>query len=105
MMYQNPSMYQNPMMTNLNHSSRTNGNHISDALAPHSVRTNLRVVYNPVLSVEQVSRIFDIIPGFLSLQLQEVGSTRAVGLVSYSSTEYAYHALTKLQVGLHNLDV
>ena len=102
MMYQNPSMYQNPMMMNLNPSTRTNGIHIPDTLAQHSVRTNLRVAYNPVLSVDQVSRLFDIIPGFLGLQLQEVGSNGALGLVSYSSTEYAQHALTKLQVGLHN---
>ena len=102
MMYQNSSMYQNSMMMNLNPSNRTNGIHIPDTLAQHSVRTNLRVVYNPVLSVDQVSRLFDIIPGFLGLQLQEVGSNGALGLVSYSSTEYAEHALTKLQVGLYN---
>ena len=100
MMYQNSSMYQNSMMMNLNPS--TNGIHIPDTLAQHSVRTNLRVAYNPVLSVDQVSRLFDIIPGFLGLQLQEVGSNGALGIVSYSSTEYAEHALTKLQVGLYN---
>ena len=102
MMCQNSLYYQNSLI-NLDPNSRTNYNSAETAQCLSSVvKTQLRVLFNPVLRKDQVSRIFDIIPGFQGIELQEVGSDGAVGVVSYSSTEYAQHALAKLQAGVFN---
>lgn len=63
---------------------------------PNQGGCKLRVIFNPSLSKDNLVGIFNIIPGFLDVEYQEMTSQGAVGAVMYDNPQSAAHAVNRI---------